>query len=364
MTSTKGIYLYDTDAFTTPTPDRQAYTTPVQERRSSLLSAPSSSSSNGRRFPPSIDHGLRTNFKTTSAASDRSFPATPPVVPLDLHGAPIMEEEDKSTPLHPTYARKTAGLNSSLAILLSALLGVGVGVGLGKLRPSADTLHWIALPGELFVRALKCLIVPLVLCSMTVSIAEVIELKRTSLLTLRTAGIFFLTSCLAACQGMTTALLFDGLVGGAATRATNNTAYRSDIALAFRCANGLFLHAGGNGSVACVDVAASSANQFTVADLHGALKATVAHPTLSLTQQFIAIVEQAVPDNIFSALAEGTLLSIIAFALPLGIAVAKSHNSASGPNHLLLVVRQARNALLMLVTGVLRFTPVAVLFLI
>ncbi|OQR87406.1 dicarboxylate/amino acid:cation (Na or H) symporter (DAACS) family protein, partial [Achlya hypogyna] len=301
MDSTKGIYLYDADAFTTPTPVRQMYTTPTRERRQSLgvVSVPSSTSSNGPRAPPAAEHGLRTNFKTTPSASEASYPATPPVTHLDFHGDPILEEDDKM-PMHPTYARKTAGLGSSVAILVSALLGVGLGFGLGKLSPSTDTLNWIALPGNLFVRALKCLIVPLVFCTMTVSIAEVIELKRTSLLTLRTAGVFFLTSCLSACQGMAAAVAYRGLI--ATTTATvTKTVDGSQLAFSFKCANGLFMQTLANGSVACLEATnATAASVFAVTDVNNVLNFAKTDTKLSLTEQAIAIIDQVVPDNIFS----------------------------------------------------------------
>ncbi|KDO23876.1 hypothetical protein SPRG_10023 [Saprolegnia parasitica CBS 223.65] len=368
MDSGKGIYLFDADALVTPTPKRQTeFTTPTRDRRGSqgLLSVVSSTSSHGRKAPPPEMYNVRTNFKTTPNQSEASFPATPPVTQLDFHGDPIMEEEHKSSPMHPTYARKTAGLSSSLWILMAAVLGIGLGLGLGKLEPSADTLAWIALPGDLFVRALKCLIVPLVFCTMTVSIAEVIELKRTSLLTWRTVGVFLLTSFLSACQGLGAALVYRSLLTARTTGTA--TAISTGPTVAFQCANGRFLHAYENGSVACSAAQnATSSETFTMLDVNGALH--IATPlsatTLSLTQQAIAIINQAVPDNIFQALSDGTLLSVIAFALPLGVAVARSHHSSlPGPNELLALFRQARNALLLLVTGTLRFTPIAVLFL-
>ncbi|OQR99822.1 dicarboxylate/amino acid:cation (Na or H) symporter (DAACS) family protein [Thraustotheca clavata] len=351
------------EEFSTLTPVRQQYTTPTPERRLSRpLDAVSANSSNSRRVPQAVENGLRTDFKTTPQR-DASLPATPPISGRDFQGDPIMEEEAHNNAMHPTYQKHTSGFSSSLAILICAIIGIGLGIGLGKTNPSADTQALVALPGNLFVRCLKCLIVPLVFCTMTVSVAEVIELKRTSLLTWRTAGLFFFTSFLSACQGMTLALVYRGVINhGIENIDTSNSSFP---VVAFKCANGLFLHAGDDGSLACLDKTnATIANDFSLIDVNNALNLASANTTLSVTDQAISIVNQAVPDNIFSALSQGTLLSVIAFALPLGFAVALSHNGRNGPNQLLEFTRQVRNALLILVTAVLRFTPIAVLFLI
>ncbi|OQS02872.1 dicarboxylate/amino acid:cation (Na or H) symporter (DAACS) family protein [Thraustotheca clavata] len=366
MTNSKGIYLYDGDAFSTPTAVRQQYTTPTRERRLSrpndAVSVASTTSSNSRRVPAAIENGLRTDFKTTPQ-SDVSLPGTPPISGRDFHGDPIMEEENQNIVLQNAYKKTTSGFSTSLAILICAGLGASLGVALGKANPSADTQALVALPGNLFVRCLKCLIVPLVLCMMSVSVAEVLELKRTSLLTWRTAGLFFLTSFLSACQGITFALIYKSVIEYDIE--SSDSKANSLPMVALKCANGLFLHTAENGSVSCLEKFSNgTTNQYSLLDVNNVLNLASSTTALSLTDQAISIVDQLVPDNLFNALSQGTLLSVIAFALPFGFAISLSHNTHNGPNQLLLFVRQVRNALLLLVSAILRFTPIAVLFLI
>ncbi|EQC32797.1 hypothetical protein SDRG_09336 [Saprolegnia diclina VS20] len=262
-------------------------------------------------------------------------------------------------------ARSSTALLNSLAVVLCAGVGVGLGICLSKLHASADVLAWVNLPGALFVRALRCLVVPLVFCSMTVSIAEVILLQKTNVLSWRTAGVFFATSFSATLQGMLVALVFrsvfvPGDVGGTVVTPASS----SEPLIALNCSNGRFLQPLFNGLLACVAANASvAAAQFQLVDVHHALTSSAGASSLqslSLSDQVIAIVNVMVTDNIFNALANGSLLSIIVFALPLGVAVAK----ADGESVLLPLLRQIRNALLLLINAVLRATPVAVLFLV
>lgn len=59
------------------------------------------------------------------------------------------------------------GRNPILAVMMFAFVGVGVGVGLSFWEPDDmetkdKVLQWIGLVGDLFIRALKCVVLPLV----------------------------------------------------------------------------------------------------------------------------------------------------------------------------------------------------------
>ncbi|OQS04863.1 dicarboxylate/amino acid:cation (Na or H) symporter (DAACS) family protein [Thraustotheca clavata] len=290
----------------------------------------------------------------------------PPAPPLQredhLRGDPIMEENPRNAIMRNAYEAIPLGLRSSFFVLICAGIGVGLGYGLGKANLSADTKALVALPGDLFVRCLKCLIVPLVFCTISSSVAEIIVLNNASFLTWRTAGLFYLTSFLSTCQGMTFALIYRNFVIHDVNNNRGGTNSLPKIAL--KCANGLFLHSDDDGSVSCLDkLSNTTASQFSLVDVNKSLNLASSTATLSIIDQAIGIVNQLVPENIFSAFSEGALLSVVAFALPFGFAMALTH-SEEGPNLLLQIVRQVRNAFVLLITAALRFTPVAVLFLI
>ena len=48
--------------------------------------------------------------------------------------------------------------NQTVFVIICAIIGFGVGIGLSNGRGSEDLINWISLPGELFLRALKCVV--------------------------------------------------------------------------------------------------------------------------------------------------------------------------------------------------------------
>ncbi|XP_046381640.1 excitatory amino acid transporter-like [Haliotis rufescens] len=52
-----------------------------------------------------------------------------------------------------------------LLTIAGIVVGFGVGFGVRELHPSKDALMWIGMPGELFLRMLRMMILPLIVCS-------------------------------------------------------------------------------------------------------------------------------------------------------------------------------------------------------
>ncbi|OQR85012.1 dicarboxylate/amino acid:cation (Na or H) symporter (DAACS) family protein [Achlya hypogyna] len=325
-----------------------------------MLSSGLSSTSSQERRPAHYESSMaRTNFRSTP---QDTAPSTPPVGLYALQDDPILEGQAPAAP-HGNYdSRETATFFNSMAVVIGAGLGIGLGLILSKFNISTDLELWLELPGNLFVRALRCLIVPMVFCTMTVSIAEIVVLNKTSILTWRTAAVLFSTSVLSTMQGMVVALVYNSVFNAnwPVTAGSNST---NSILLGFKCANGMYLESLANGSMACDATVANASALFTISDVNHVLSTNTAFQDLTLTEQVIAIINLVVPDNIFSALATGSLLSVLMFALPLGVAVAKSHSDSAGSNYLLTILRQSRNTLLLMINAVLKLTPFAVFFL-
>ncbi|OQR81592.1 dicarboxylate/amino acid:cation (Na or H) symporter (DAACS) family protein [Thraustotheca clavata] len=343
----KGIYLY-IDEHEAPT---NGFHTISTNTTSTARSGPR------RQSTTSEPLSARTHFSTPSQQ-----PNTPP--PIN-GGEPILEESADAKNLAGGNfdSRSSSAMVNSLAVLICAAVGVALGIVLSKLDVNSDVQTWIALPGTLFVRALRCLVVPLVFTSMAVSVAEVVVLNRTSVLTWRTAAVFLFTSVSAALEGMAVALIFRSVFVAPVNAAGASTSTTPMIAL--QCANGNFLEDLVNGTMACTGANSTMKTaMFELTDVNNVLSIQGSFQNLSLTDQVIAIINLIVTDNIFSSMANGSLLSIIAFAVPLGIAIAKSHVGEVSTNYLLNLLRQVRNAMLSLVNAVLVLTPVAVLCLV
>ena len=65
-------------------------------------------------------------------------------------------------------------------ILVSAAIGIGIGIALSLWNPEdyadkATAILWIGLLGDLFIRALKCIVLPLVFVSIAVSVMDMVS---------------------------------------------------------------------------------------------------------------------------------------------------------------------------------------------
>lgn len=65
-------------------------------------------------------------------------------------------------------------------VIASSIIGLAIGIGLAYWNPDnyadkATAILWIGLLGDLFIRALKCIILPLVFVSITVSVMDMVS---------------------------------------------------------------------------------------------------------------------------------------------------------------------------------------------
>ncbi|XP_021703849.1 excitatory amino acid transporter isoform X1 [Aedes aegypti] len=119
-------------------------------------------------------------------------------------------ESQRNTPTvktaQPAWMRFVSENKLILVTLSGVLLGVVLGFTLRPLELSEDTIMLIAYPGELFMRVLKLMILPLVIASL-ISGSSSLNAKLNGKIALRTFAYFALTSLLNAILGTTLVLL-------------------------------------------------------------------------------------------------------------------------------------------------------------
>ncbi|KAJ0404045.1 hypothetical protein P43SY_004300 [Pythium insidiosum] len=269
----------------------------------------------------------------------------------------------------PHHQEKPAGLAAKLrawyfgvpGIIAGAVVGLLLGYGLQRADPSAELVSWIAIPGELFIRAIKCLVSPLVFCSLIVGMSDMLAAGKASQIGWRTALLYGFTTLVATCQGLVWVLIFRPWFGNDAKEDT--AAKAAEFAL--QCgAPGYFLsHA--NGTVQCVFDAAFNATQtfspssvFAVTDIHKSF-ATAASDFVrrTLSQALQGQLFAIVTSNITQAFADGVLLSIIAFAIPFGIAISllpRDQQLVAG------FFREVNQVFMTMISWIILCTPVAI----
>ncbi|ETV83440.1 hypothetical protein H257_04167 [Aphanomyces astaci] len=210
-------------------------------------------------------------------------------------------------------------------ILTGAILGVALGALLHSTSPSKEVVSWIGVPGSLFIRAVKCLVTPLVFCSLLVGMADMLAVGKASRIGWRTTLLYLATTMIGAVEGLLWVLIFRSSFG--------NKSKSIEVKLtefAFACEEpGHFLtHVGAN--VSCVydetynkTSKFSPSSVFVANDIHDSFaKRNTEFTRRTLSQAFQGQLDAIVPSNITQAFADATLLSIIMFAIPFGVAIA------------------------------------------
>ncbi|XP_052785057.1 excitatory amino acid transporter 1-like [Mya arenaria] len=103
------------------------------------------------------------------------------------------------------------------ALLLITLVAVGLGFGIGfavrTVGPSDTALMWMGLPGQLYLRALRLMIVPLIICSVIVGTAS-LDAKQNGKITIVSFIYIFVTNMIATILGILGWLVFQPGKGG------------------------------------------------------------------------------------------------------------------------------------------------------
>lgn len=104
-------------------------------------------------------------------------------------------EEDTVTDTRPLWRQVL--FSFAALIIVSALIGAAIGVGLGEDGVPDEVVQWIALPGVLFVRAIRCCVIPLIFVTMVLGMFEMLEVGKASSVGWKTVVVYLSTTCVA-----------------------------------------------------------------------------------------------------------------------------------------------------------------------
>ncbi|DBA00608.1 TPA: hypothetical protein N0F65_007737 [Lagenidium giganteum] len=330
-----------------------------------------------RPAPPPQSAVLRTNFTTQAATQHTNFTSD------NFSGdpeSPAHNYRDYNTPLSGTVPghdtdlarqfrevailqqqQKQAAPSSTftlIAIIISIIVGAFAGFALHHFGVDQTVIKWIRMPGDMYIRALQCVVVPLVFVNLAVSVADIVHLGQSKMIGYRVAAFFLSITVIAVIEGVGMGYLSSVVLNLSSTAKPSN----KQAVFAIECSNGKFLQELSDGLVTCSASSANSSAQFVVNDMNNALmKNTVATSGGSLTVNLINLLHLVVPDNIMNAFVQNIQLSLVAFAIPCGAVLAKSFHGPIHLNPLLEFLREVNDTMLIMTNHVIRFTPLAVL---
>lgn len=214
------------------------------------------------------------------------------------------------------------------ALHFQILIAIGLGVGFGYLVAAvgwsdSEGLRYVKLVGDLFMRLLKMIAVPLVLFSLVAGIASLSDTRRLARMGAKTLGLYFATTVVAIVIGLGVVnVIRPGSELGPETR----NELRSLVVSGDRLSE-------------------AKARVTSAGDVH-------------ITDQILLMV----PDNPFAALTNASMLQVVFFALLLGLALARLPREKSAG--LVDVVQTASDAVLEMVMMIMAFAPYGVFALI
>uniref|UniRef100_K3WWW5 Amino acid transporter n=1 Tax=Globisporangium ultimum (strain ATCC 200006 / CBS 805.95 / DAOM BR144) TaxID=431595 RepID=K3WWW5_GLOUD len=129
-------------------------------------------------------------------------------------------------------------------ILCGAVFGIFLGWLIQKGEPSAELVTWIGTPGNLFIRAIKCLVTPLVFCSLIVGMADMLAVGKAGSIGWRTGLLYLTTTIVATVEGLLWVLLLRPYFGDKA-KVTESTITE----MAFQCQEEGYFLSNVNGTI-------------------------------------------------------------------------------------------------------------------
>lgn len=155
-----------------------------------------------------------------------------------------------------------------LSIILFAALGVAAGVGLSFWHPEEMegkivALRWIGLIGELFVRAIKCVVLLIVFVNVVIAMMEMVMANKAGRIGGLTIGFYLMTTFTAAVFGVMVSLMFQGMY------TQGDFAPPEPVLVTLGCnAAGYYMAEGADGNISCAMVDPSSESaKFIIDDI-------------------------------------------------------------------------------------------------
>jgi Na+/H+-dicarboxylate symporter len=251
-----------------------------------------------------------------------------------------------------------------LSVLLFAGVGLATGIGLSFWEPEdmdkkQKTLKWLGLIGDLFIRSLKCVVLPLVFVNVIISVMEMMNVGKASSIGWKTIGLYLLTTIFASILGIITTVSLKGLY------AEGVFEERGPAMISLACnEEGSFLAEGDNGSLSCSSNYTDMDNiQFVIDDITGAFsrKTSGAKDDISLSDTvYDGVFTKLITSNITGAFAEANFAAVVIFAIVFGVALSRVIEKGNGPSdksYILSFLKELDGVLLTIINWIISITP-------
>jgi Na+/H+-dicarboxylate symporter len=299
-----------------------------------------------------------------------------PTTPSPHHDEAFGDKNKTETSNTPEYKAPAIGCGilakyPLLSILSFAAVGIALGIGLSAWEPDdsddkSTVLQWVGLIGDLYIRALKCVVLPLVFVNVILSVVDMMSVGKAGRVGWKTIGWFLLTTVCAATLGVISIVCFKGLF----EEGNFEQAAAATIELGCNDKGSVLVH-NPDGSVGCTtNVTEGASNKFVILDVDSVFvtKSTGPANDISLSDTvYQGVFAKLVTDNMVGAFVEANFAGVVAFAIAIGFALGRvvlSKKIGMAESYVVRFLKELDQVLLLLINWIIAITPFAVLSLI
>lgn len=266
-------------------------------------------------------------------------------------------------------------------VIGSAAIGMGIGIGLSFWNPQnyadkATAILWIGLLGDLFIRALKCIVLPLIFLSIAISVMDMLALGQAGSVSGITIGLYICTTICAAIIGCVVSVLFSNLYtlqeDGVGEGLDANVKIGCDVDEYGNPQS--FLTQQADGSVVCeANGGSGNTTIFSIEDVNGYFQKSPqaeGPAKLSLSEGlYQGLFMQLIGGNMFKLFTEGNFLGVIVLGAGFGVALVQLSNEMPPDVNwdmilTIQVLEEVMQVFMKFITWIIKCTPFAIISLI
>jgi len=261
------------------------------------------------------------------------------------------------------------GRNPLLAVLIFASSGIGLGVGLSFWEPEdpetkSNVLLWLGLVGDMFIRSLKAVVLPMVFVSVILSIVDMMDMGKASAIGYKTIAWYTTTTAIASIVGLVSVLIFKPLFEEGSFEKGGSTSVMMGCN-----EEGFYMTELEDGTIACVEGNGPDID-FTFTEITNTLmkRASGKRDDLTMSETvYSGVFTKLITDNITGSFVDGNFASVIIFAIVFGIAlggVLSEDPAARRSNNVIGFFDGINKVFIKLINWIIMVTPFAVFSLI
>eukprot|EP00924_Labyrinthula_sp_SR-Ha-C_P009488 snap_masked-scaffold_2-processed-gene-25.8-mRNA-1 protein AED:0.01 eAED:0.01 QI:0/0/0/1/1/1/2/0/511 len=245
-----------------------------------------------------------------------------------------------------------------LVILGCALVGTAIGLwfSFDDSHDYTELNSWVALPGDLFLRGLRCVVLPMIFVNIILAVIDMIQAGKATSIGGKTVILYTFTTILAALEGLTLILLFKSSLS---PRDLAEEPTKAQVTL--QCENyteaETFISITEDGDLVCSE----RSDNFIVNDLNAFFVATdnteVADDISFSDTLQDGIFRKMVPENIMEEFVNANFVGVLMFAIVFGMGCQAQKEQ---PVAIIQLLDQVNKVFLSMIHWVIATTPVAV----